>query len=169
VDKALIAEYLALMVIELTSHTELSHYRQVAARLYDNPKAAGAVASNQRLRAAVQKQMEEEGDLLFLTYQLGGKGTSIGTEHRLRITVANQEREYARVREQLEQKQEGVREKSLADFYRQAPNESVGTELGRYYLSFLQSACEKQNVRIESLVSQPARTDLTVIRLSLQF
>jgi hypothetical protein len=45
----------------------------------------------------------------------------------------------------------------------------VGTELGRYYLSFLQSACEKQNVRIESIVSQPARSDLTVIRLSLQF
>ena len=117
VDKALIAEYLALMVIEITSHTELSHYRQVAARLYDNPKAAGAVASNQRLRAAVQRQMEEEGDLLFLTYQLGGKGASIGTEHRLRITVANQEREYARVREQLEQKLEpGVREKSPGGF-----------------------------------------------------
>ena len=170
VDKALIAEYLALMVIEITSHTELTHYRQVAARLYDNPRAAGAVASNQRLRAAVQRQMQAEGDLLYLTYQLGGKGASIGTEHRLRITVANQEREYARVRDQLEKKLEpSVREKSLADFYRQAPSESVGTELGRYYLSFLQSACEKQNVRIESIVNQPARSDLTVIRLSLQF
>jgi len=170
VDKALIAEYLALMVIEITSHTELSHYRQVAARLYDDPRAARAVASNERLRAAVQRQMEQEGDLLYLTYQLGGKGASIGTEHRLRIAVANQEREYARVRDQLEQKPEpSVREKSLADFYRQAPSVSVGTELGRYYLAFLQGACEKQNVRIESVVSQPARSDLTVIRLSLQF
>ena len=70
------------------------------------------------------------------------------------------------MRDQLEQKlEQGAREKSLADFYRQAPSESVGTELGRYYLSFLQSACEKQNVRIESIVSQPARSDLTVIRL----
>jgi hypothetical protein len=170
VDKALIAEYLALMVIELTSHTELSHYRQVAARLYDDPRAGAAVASNERLRAAVQRQMKQEGDLLYLTYQLGGKGVSIGTEHRLRVTVANQEKEYARVRDQLEQKLDpGAREKSLADFYRQAPDDSVGTELGRYYLSFLQEACERQNVRIESLVSQPARTDLTVIRLSLQF
>jgi hypothetical protein len=170
VDKALIAEYLALMVIEITSHTELTHYRQVAARLYDNPRAAREVASNERLRASVRRQMEQEGDLLYLTFQLGSKGASIGTEHRLRITVANQEREYARVRDQLDKKPEPrLREKSLADFYRQAPNESVGTELGRYYLSFLQSACEKQNVRIESIVSQPARSDLTVIRLSLQF
>jgi hypothetical protein len=128
------------------------------------------VASNQRLRAAVQREMEREGDFLFLTYQLGSKGASIGTEHRLRITVANQEREYARVRDQLETKMEpSARERSLADFYRQAPNESVGTELGRYYLSFLQSACEKQNVRIESIVNQPARSDLTIIRLTLQF
>jgi hypothetical protein len=170
VDKALIAEYLALMVIEITSHTELTHYRQVAARLYDNPKAAAAVASNQRVRAAVQREMERQGDLLYLTYQLGGKGASIGTEHRLRIAVANQEREYARVRDQLDRKPgPSTREKSLADFYRQAPSENVGTELGRYYLSFLQSACEKQNVRIESIVNQPARSDLTIIRLTLQF
>jgi hypothetical protein len=170
VDKALIAEYLALMVIEITSHTELAHYRQVAAGLYDNPRAAGEVASNERLRATVRRQMERDGDYLFLTYQLGSKGASIGTEHRLRITVANQEKEFARVRDQLDKKpQPSAREKSLADFYRLAPNDSVGTELGRYYLSFLQSACEKQNVHIESIVSQPARSDLTVIRLSLQF
>jgi hypothetical protein len=170
VGKALIAEYLALMIIELLSYTEISHYRQVASLLYGNPKAAEAVASNERLRAAVQKQMGEEGDLFYLTYQLASPGASIGTENRLRVTIYNREREYNLVREELEQKPAAdIRQKSLADFYKQIPPEHMDTELGRYYLSFLQSACEKQNVRIESTVSQPARSDLIVMHLALQF
>jgi hypothetical protein len=170
VGKALIAEYLALMIIELLSYTEISHYRQVASLLSGNPKAAEAVASNERLRAAVQKQMGEEGDLLYLTFQLASPGASIGTEDRLRVTVCNREREYNRVRAELEQKPAAdIRQKSLADFYRQIPAEHMDTELGRYYLSFLQGACEKQNVRIESTVTQPVHSDLTVMHLSLQF
>jgi hypothetical protein len=170
VGKALIAEYLALMIVELMGFSEVSHYRQVASVLSGNPKAAEAVASNERLRAAVQKQMGEEGDLLYLTFQLASPGASIGTEDRLRVTVCNREREYNLVREELEQKPAAdIRQKSLADFYKQIPAEHVDTELGRYYLSYLQDTCEKQNVRIESSVSQPAHSDLIVMQLSLQF
>jgi len=170
VEKAIISEYLSLMIVELLGYTEVSHYEQVARRLMRGRTPGTTLMTDEGIRSDVRRHMESEGDLLSLPYQIGSKGASIGTENRLRVTICNQEQGYQTVREQLESRiGTDVKERSLLDFYRKIPEQRINTELGLYYLSYLQKACEKQNVRIESTVSQVPRSDLTLINLTLQF
>ena len=170
IEKAIVSEYLALMVVELLGFTEVSHYQQVASRVLRGRKGGAARMIDESMRADVRRRMEAEGDLLSLTYQLGSKGTSIGTEHRLRVTICNQEQQgYQRIREQLEAliSTDG-KGRSLLDFSRKMPQQQVNTELGLYNLSYLQRECEKQNVHVEISMSRVPRTDLTLINVTLQ-
>ena len=169
IEKAVISEYLALMVVELLGFTEVSHYQQVASRLLRGRKIRGALMTDEPVRAEVRRRMEAEGDLLSLTYQLGGKGTSIGTEHRLRVTICNQQQGYQKIKEQLEALiGTDAKGRSLLDFSRQVPNQHVKEELGLYNLSYLQKECEKQKVNVEISMSQVPRSDLALINLALQ-
>ncbi len=171
IEKAAISENLALMVVELLGFVEVSHYRQVTEKLLKGRGAAGeALVTDERMRSEVRRRMEAEGDLLSLTYQLGSKGASIGTEYRLRVSICNQEKSFRRLNEQLEMRLGfDVKEHSLMEFYRKIPEQQINTELGLYYLSYLQKACEKQNIRIESTVNLVPRSDLTLINLTLGF
>ncbi|HVP17444.1 MAG TPA: hypothetical protein VMU36_00505 [Spirochaetia bacterium] len=172
IEKGAISENLALMVVELLGFVEVSHYRQVTEKLLKGRRKAGeALVTDERMRREVRRRMEAEGDLLSLTYQLGSKGAaSIGTEHRLRISICNQEKGFRRLNEQLETRLGfDVKEHSLMEFYRKIPEQQINTDLGLYYLSYLQKACEKQDIRIESTVSLIPRSDLTVIHLTLGF
>jgi hypothetical protein len=170
VEKAAISGNLALMVVELLGYTEVSHYRQVTERLLKGRRANESLMTDERMRSEVRRRMEAEGDLLSLTYKLGSKGASIGTEYRLRVSICNQEKTFRRLNEQLESRLGiDVKEHSLLDFYKRLPEQQINTELGLYYLSYLQKACEKQNIRIESTVNLVPRSDLTLINLTLQF
>ena len=59
--------------------------------------------------------------------------------------------------------------RSLVDFYRELPEGQEGTDLGMYYLSYLDDACKKVNVKFESLVNQFTASGLTVINLIFNF
>ena len=169
IEKAVISEYLALMVVELLGFTEVSHYQQVAGRLLRGRKTRDALLADEPMRAEVRRHMEAEGDLLSLTYQLGSKGASIGTTHGLRVTICNQEQGYQRIKDQLEALiGTDAKEHSLLDFSRKIPEQHINAELGLYNLSYLQKECEKQNARVEISMSQVPRSDLTLINLTLQ-
>ena len=58
--------------------------------------------------------------------------------------------------------------KSLIDFYRDIPEGEGGTDLGLYYLSYVDDECKKINVKFESIVNQYT-DDLTVINLIFNF
>jgi len=168
IEKAVISEYLALMVVELLGFTEVSHYQQVAGRLLRGRKTMDGVTSDESMRAEVRRHMEAESDLLSLTYQLGSKQASIGMEHRLRVTISNQERRYQRVKEQLEALiGTDAKGRSVLDFSRKIPGQHINGELGFYNLSYLQKECEKQNVRVEISMTQVHRSDLNLINLTL--
>ena len=66
-----------------------------------------------------------------------------------------------------EKKNADLKKKSLMDFYKELPNGEANAELGLYYLSYLSEACEKVNVKFESLVNQLPGSDLTVMTLVL--
>ena len=68
-----------------------------------------------------------------------------------------------------EKKSANLAKKSLIDFYREIPDGQGGTDLGLYYLSYLDEACKKVNVKFESLVNQFSSSDLTVINLTFNF
>jgi hypothetical protein len=169
--KAVIAEYLALMIVELLSFSEANHYMQVAREMVarDDPLDPNIIL-NSKVRARVQQHMLNQGDFLYLTYRVSGKTASIGTENRLQVVLFNREREYSKLKTQIENKMDiDLRSRSLFHFYEEMPVKEINPELGLYYLSYLQAACEKQNVRFDSKVNQLLRRDLTIITLTLQF
>ena len=170
IEKAVISEYVSIMVVELLGFTEVSHYQQVANRLRRGRKASSSPMPGESVRAEVWRRMEAEGDLLSLTYQLGSKGLSIGTEHRLRVSICNQEQQgYQKMKEQLEALvSTDARGNALLDFSRMIPNQRINTEIGLYNLSYLQKECDKQNVHVEVSMSRAPRGDLTLINLTLQ-
>jgi hypothetical protein len=169
IEKAIISEYLALMVVELLGFTEVNHYQQVARRMLRGRRTKDALKAEEPVQTSVRRLMEAEGDLLSLTYQLGSTGASIGRAHRLRVTICNQEQGYQKTKEQLEALI-GTDPKghSLLDFSKKMPKQQIKEELGLYNLSYLQKECEKQNVHVEISMSQVPRSDLTLINLSLQ-
>ena len=57
--------------------------------------------------------------------------------------------------------------RTLIDFYRDDGQE--GADLGLYYLSYLDDACKKVDVKFESLVNQYSASGLTVINLIFNF
>jgi hypothetical protein len=170
IEKAAISEYVSIMVVELLGFTEVSHYQQVANRLRRGRKASSSPMPGESVRAEVWRRMEAEGDLLSLTYQLGSKGLSIGTEHRLHVSICNQEQQgYQKMKEQLEALVSiDARGNALLDFSRKIPNQRINTEIGLYNLSYLQKECDKQNVHVEVSMGRAPRGDLTLINLTLQ-
>jgi hypothetical protein len=168
-DKSKIAEYLALMVTELLTYVESLHLREVARRLAPAGRPGGDVLRDQSLRSTVLRHLQEQQDYLHLTYFVGSREASIGTDDRLRILVYNRASEYRKMKAQIESKAALLGDKSLVEFYQRAPQGGPDTDLGLYYLSFLHGECARCQVRLESRVSEVPESDLTVINLNLQF
>jgi hypothetical protein len=169
-EKSKIADYLSLMVTELLTYVESLYLREVARRLAPRGRPPGDVLHDPTLRAAVLSHLEEEQDFLYLTYFVGNRGPSIGTENRLRILIYNHAHEYRRMKTQIENKARlNLEQKSLVEFYRRTPPEEMDTELGLYYLSFLHAECTRCGVHLDSRVSEVPAGDLTVVNLTLQF
>ena len=79
----------------------------------------------------------------------------------------NKTDEFQEFKENVEgKKSANLNKKSLIDFYRDGQE---GADLGLYYLSYLDEACKKENVKFESLVNQFSSNDLTVISLTFNF
>ena len=86
------------------------------------------------------------------------------------MTLYNRESEYRQIKQVIDDKKGlDLKKKSLTDFYKESPDKLANTELGLYYLSYLNEACEKVNVRFDSIVNQIQKSDLTVITMNLYF
>jgi hypothetical protein len=170
-EKAKIAEYLSLMIMELAINAENANLQGYIKRTYKGTIEPNEVVVNMNLRNRILKEIEQLNECIYLSWQVGGsKSGAIGMMNKLSITIYNRESEYRELKQSVENKKIlDLKEKSLTDFYRGIPEAEVNTELGLYYLSYLSEACEKVNVRFESLVNQLRNSDLTIIMLKLSF
>ena len=169
-DKAKIAEYLALMVMELAANAENTRFREIAREIYQRQVDIERLIVNKEIREALCRRMEKRRDQLYMIWKISGRGASIGTENRLKVVLFNREYDYEKLKEEVEDKKRlDLKDKNLFDFYQEIPEQRKNKELGFFYLSYLNEACEKQNVRFDSNVSQLPQRDLTVITLSLKF
>jgi hypothetical protein len=167
-EKSKIAEYVSLMIIELAMNAENSNLKREAKAVFKGTVDMNAVLFDPNVRRQVIDSLERKGELVYLSWKIGSRGATVGMQGRLQITLYNKESEYHTVKEIFEdRKSADLKKKSLQDFYRQLPEGEANTELGLYYLSYLSEACDKVNVKFESLVNQMAGSDLTVITLAL--
>ncbi len=168
VDKSKIAEYVSLMTMELATNSENSNLKREAKAIFKGAVDMNAVLFDPDIRRQVLMSLERRGELVYISWRIGSKSTSIGTQGRIQMTVYNKESEYNKIKETFdEQKSNDLKKRNLMDFYRQLPEGEANTELGLYYLSYLSEECDKVGVKFESIANQVSGTDLTFITLGL--
>lgn len=169
-EKSKIAEYISLMVMELALNSENTNMRKEARIMYRGLQDNDTLIYDPEIRQKIIAELERKKELVFISWKLGGGSTSIGKQGRIQITLYNKADEFQEVKENIETKKSAnLNKKSLIDFYKELPEGQEGTDLGLYYLSYLDEACKKVNVKFESLVNQFATSDLTVINLIFNF
>jgi hypothetical protein len=169
-ERSKIAEYVSLMIMELAMNAENSNLKREAKNMFKGTVDINAVLFDPNIRKQVIEALERKRELVYLSWQLGSRSASIGTQGKLQITLYNKESEYREMKASIDDKKSAdLKKKTLMDFYREIPDGESNTELGLYYLSYLSEACEKVNVKFESLVNQIKSSDLTVISLVLNF
>ncbi|MCR5612979.1 hypothetical protein [Treponema sp.] len=169
-DKSKVAEYISVMVMELALNNENANIRKEAQQMYSDRDDINTLVLDPDVRRKIVRELESKHEQVFLSWKLGGGSSSIGKQGRLHITLYNKDDEFQEVKENFEMKaQADTNKRSLVDFYRELPEGQEGTDLGMYYLSYLDDACKKVNVKFESLVNQFAASGLTVINLIFNF
>ncbi len=166
-EKAKIAEYIALMLIELAVNAENTNLRREAAFLYRGAEDPNAVLFDPNIRRRIVEELSKKNELVYISWKIGSSSSSVGTQGRLQITVYNRESEYQVMKESIDAKKSAnIQKKTLLDFYRDIAPGEADTELGLYYLSYLSEACAKVGVKFESIVNQLKASDTTFITLS---
>jgi hypothetical protein len=169
-EKSKVAEYISVMVMELALNCENTNMRKEAKIMYQGIDNSDTLIYDPDIRAKIVSELKRKHELVFLSWKLGGGSSSIGKQGRLQITLYNKDDEFQEVKENIESKMSAdLNKRSLIDFYRQMPEGEEETDLGLYYLSYLDDACKKVNIKFESLVNQFTSSDLTVINLIFNF
>jgi hypothetical protein len=169
-EKSKVAEYISILIMELALNSENSNMRKEAKIMYQGIEDTDALIYDPEIRSKIVTELKRKHELVFLSWKLGGGSSAIGKQGRLQITLYNKDDEFQEVKENIETKASAdLSKKSLIDFYRELPEGQESTDLGLYYLSYLDDACKKVNVKFESIVNQFSSSDLTVINLIFNF
>ena len=158
------------MIMELALNSENANIRKEAKSMYPTVDDINALIVEPDIRKNIASELQKKRVFVSVSWKLGGGSTSIGKQGRLQITLYNKDDEFQEVKENIEMKMSAdTKKRTLIDFYRELPDGQDGTDLGLYYLSYLDDACKKVNVKFESLVNQYSASDLTVINLIFNF
>ena len=156
--------------MELALNSENTNITKEAQNMYGGRDDINMLILDPDVRKKIVRELEAKGELVFLSWKLGGGSTSIGKQGRLQITIYNKTDEFQEVKDTIDAAQQAnTNKRSLVDFYREMPEGQEGTDLGMYYLSYLDDACKKVKVKFDSLVNQFSSNDLTVITLTFNF
>ncbi len=169
-EKSRVAEYISILVMELALNNENSNMRKEAKKMYVGMDDIDSLIYDPEVREKIIQELKRNHEQVFISWKLGGGSSAIGKQGRLQITLYNKDDEFQEVKENIESKASAdTNKKSLIDFYRELPEGQESTDLGLYYLSYLDDACKKVNVKFESIVNQFSSSDLTVINLVFNF
>jgi len=167
-EKAKIAEYVALNVMELAANAENNNLKREAKAIFKGAVDMNAVLFDPNVRRQVLESLQRKGELVSISWKVGSRGTSIGTQGKLQVTIYNKESEYQKMKEAFDEKKNAdLKKRTLQDFYKALPEGESNTDLGLYYLSYLSEACEKVNVKFESFVNQVSGSDLTIVTMAI--
>ena len=112
--------------------------------------------------------MEAHEDFLYLTWRIRHSDLSKAIKPALEVDLIDRCYNFHLMKAQMDnRKRIDVRERSLADFYRQLPESRLDSEFGQYYLSYLEQACSELKMPFDSRVSHVGPENLTVVSLTL--
>ncbi len=170
IEKAKIAEYLSLMIMEFSINAELSQLKQLSNRLYKDKIDFNKILSNAIVRTELLKYLEKHQEFLTLSWKIHSSRTSIGTDNKLQVVIFNKDQEYQKLKKDIDNKKSvDIRKKSLLDYYQEESEEQFSSDLGLYYLSFMDEACREQQIHFEANINQLPERGLNIITLTLRF
>ncbi len=170
-DKTKIAEYMALMLMELILSAENMNLKKEAQILFPELSDTQEALLDPAIRRRLVAELEQKQELVFVSWKIGSAGSnSIGTKGKLRLTLYSKNEKSDAVQTIInDAKSTDINENSIIDFYRNMSEAGETTNLGMYYISYLNDACEKVNVRFESSANKFEDSDLTVMNMSFMF
>ncbi|MDR2019366.1 MAG: hypothetical protein LBQ14_01215 [Treponema sp.] len=167
--KSVIAEYAALMIIELAVSIENSNMLRERQLLKLGGSVNGQAAlADLEFRSTLIDELRRKDSLVTFSWKIGGGSSSIGTGGRFQLTLYDRDSHFQEIRESLEAKKTAdLSRRSLSDLYHDLARKGTDSELGLYYLSYLSEACEKVGVKFESMVNEIQDTTIITLLFSL--
>jgi hypothetical protein len=169
--KTRIAEYAALFIVELAQNIENINILKEAQIFYKNKYVKlFKILQEPQFRIPVIEEMRKKNNLITISWKIGGTSTSIGTKGRLQVVLYDREINYREIRDSFEAtKSADITRNSLTEYYNRLLENGNDLELGMYYLSYLNEACEKVGIKFEAMVNQISLSDVTMTTLSFGF
>ncbi len=168
--KTTIAEYIALVVLEVSTYFELSNLEFEARKMYKDKDFKKSMLLDPKIRNTLYAELKKHKRTLCVSWKIGGASVAIGKENTLKISVYSKTTDYKGMKETIvDKKSINIRKKTLIDMYKDLPKGSIGSELGLYYLSYLDDVCKQVNVKFNANVNQIIAEDVTFIDLNFKF
>ena len=154
--KSNIVEYCSLMLMELASNIVNLNIQKEAKLLYKTEQMhIKTVIQDPHLRLPVIDSLRKKNSLLTFSWKLGRTSQAIGTRGRFQVVLYDQDINYTDTRESIAQsKTADVRRFNLSEFYRRLYSDGNDLNLGIFYLSFLDEACNNMGIKFETMVNQ---------------
>jgi hypothetical protein len=165
-EKAKIADYVALMVIELASSIESMNIQREAAALYPGANAELAVMTDPALRTDIFEELKKKNSLVTFLWRLG-MGSQQGGRSRFQISLYDREPNYREIRGSVDaSKSVDISRRNFIDFYESLSKKGHDSELGMYFMSYVTEACERVGLRFEPIVNQVAGSNVSFTTFS---
>jgi hypothetical protein len=167
-EKAKIADYVALMLIEVASTIESMNIQREAAALYPGANAELVVMTDPALRNDIVEVLKKRNSLVTFLWRLGmGSQQGGGGRNRFQISIYDKEPNYKEIRGSVEaSKAADITRKNFIDFYESLSKKGHDSELGMYYMSYVNEACERVGLRFEPIVNQVAGSNVSFTTFS---
>ncbi|MDR1373856.1 MAG: hypothetical protein LBJ24_02675 [Treponema sp.] len=167
--KSVVAEYAALMIIELAVNIENSNMlREEQLREPGRRITMQAILTDPQLRSVLIGELRKKNSLVTFSWKIGGGSSSIGTGGRFQLTLYDRDSHFQEIRDSIETKKTAdLSRRNLSDLYQDLARKGADSELGLYYLSYLNEACERVGIKFESVVNEVQDTTVITLLFSL--
>ena len=154
--KTNVVEYASLMLMELASNIVNLNILKEAKRLYGNELLdIKQIIQDPALRLPVIEELRKKNNLLTFSWKLGGTSLAIGARGKFQIVLYDQDINYVATRESIAQsKNADVKRFNLSEYYKKLHTSGNDLDLGMFYLSFLDEACNTMGIKFEAVVNQ---------------
>ncbi|HCL57551.1 MAG TPA: hypothetical protein DHW82_11160 [Spirochaetia bacterium] len=143
-----IADYLALLIMELAQNAEKAHYEWIAKNEFQQMEQTESFIRQKENRQKIKEKIEEKEIYLEISILW----EQIDDKHKLKISILNkgkiQEEKQEEVKNKIEVRTE---RKPLADLFHN-PDQELGAGLGLFYISYIKEECEKQFLEFSSFI-----------------
>jgi hypothetical protein len=166
--KTEIAEYLALILLELLQNSERLHYEYIARKrkLIKDGESILKYLQDSSFRNLVASYAKNNKKSIRITYSIKSNSDD---DKRLRfnISIINDGVMPESMRSLLQEQANAGTGSSLADFYYANEGNMSGSGLGMHYLSYIEDACREQGINFDARIINDFARDETEYKIIL--